>query len=294
MVIFSFILLFAATLQSSGAEEAPGVRAELWASVAQAQDFGRLSPETLSGWRGAAVHLEERRLRRPVRIVIDPGHGGFFPGAQGKKRAGQERTLEKDVNLRYALTLYALLKEDARFAPYLTRSGDETVLLVERVEFAVQKQADMFISLHANGRYPEAHPQVNGGVEIYVLSAQMKNLELCDNEREKRALRKILPDIPDRGIPLPGAELRLLNVQAVERLQGVFAERLRPLVGEIRVLRRDHFVLRCAPMPSVLVEMGFLTNPMEEGRLLEDRFRTSFTYLLYRSLVRYFFEPSSP
>ena len=188
-------------------------------------------------------------------IVIDPGHGGKDPGAVS--RSGMR---EKDVNLNVA----KYLKEDLErkgFRVILTRSTDVYLTLGQRVEIAKKHNADLFLSIHANANRSRS---VNG-VELYYLTPS----RLKSQDRAKQLAKG-----STFGSKPLNAKVILWDMLLTKN-QGLSVELSRALyfafknLGfKIKPLKKAPFyVLRFAYVPSVLVEMGYLTNSYEEKML---------------------------
>ena len=196
---------------------------------------------------------------RPV-VVLDPGHGGSNPGAKG----AVEGVHEKQVTLALAGKVAAAL-EARGIEVHLTRDGDRTMTLRERVAEANRRAADLFVSIHANA----SPSRVQRGYETFVLTPAGVDVD-------GRALRG------GTGTPRAGIdEATALVLDDVERgaaqweaaeLAAAMQDRLREVRGGEgdRGVRQDaHHVLLGATMPAVLVEVGFVDHPIE-GRELVD------------------------
>lgn len=201
----------------------------------------------------------------PLRIVIDPGHGGKDPGARGVGGI-----LEKTVVLAIAQGLARRLRQDPGAAVVLTREGDEFVSLEARTVRANAERADLFISIHANA---------NGsadlaGVETYYLNntndratirlAAMENgLKLVGGAPTRRDLSYILSDLVQQGKLEDSITLsKALHRELIARLRHAHRD-----VVDLGVKQGPFYVLVGAHMPCVLVEVAFLTNPVEGRRL---------------------------
>lgn len=214
---------------------------------------------------------------KPFLVAVDAGHGGHDPGAV----SGGLR--EKDINLKAATRLVALLKE-AGLEARLTRRDDTYLRLNERTDLANGWNADLFISLHCNALPRGRHAR---GVEIYLMAlptdkdamrlALYENRELGKNDTVQDAdaktnlLLKILGDM----------EQNAKIGQSTSLAESLFGSGRSAGVQMSRVAQAPFFVLRGAAMPAVLVEMGYLTEP-EDRRLLNDQ---AFLDRLLRSLV---------
>jgi N-acetylmuramoyl-L-alanine amidase len=225
---------------------------------------------------------QSRRLKRAANhlpmIVIDPGHGGIDPGAIG---AGD--VYEKNITFAVATGLVHLLHATGRYRVALTRRADEYMPLRERVSRARALRADLFLSLHA-----DVLPSVAmRGLSVFTLSATASDREaaaLADSENRDVAMGVRLSH-QQREV---GAILVDLARRETENLSLAFAHDLVVSLGrEVRLLenpqRSAGFVVLTAPdIPAALVELGCLSNPIEE-RLLQ---RSSYQRRLARGLAR--------
>lgn len=231
------------------------------------------------GARAPAAALPEppRRSSGGIRtIVIDPGHGGSNIGAQGP--AG---TLEKQLTLQLARTLRSELQRRLPVRVVLTRGEDAELPLDTRVAVANQQKADLFISLHLNSS-PGHSVQ---GAETYFLSP------VASDDRAARAAE----DANAGGDPLTDLQLILWDLAQShhmaesQRLAGLIQEELNEAL-ELRnrgVKQAPFRVLMGAAMPAVLVELGFLSNPREEERLLDPLYRSRLAEALVDAVSRY-------
>ncbi|MAC76872.1 MAG: N-acetylmuramoyl-L-alanine amidase [Rhodobacteraceae bacterium] len=207
----------------------------------------------------------------PMVVVIDPGHGGIDPGAEHGDLA------EKDVMLTFAREVREALLRAGGFDVILTRDGDYFVSLERRVAMAHAAQADVFISLHADSLAEgSAH-----GATVYVLdrTASDKASELLAERHERDEILS--------GVDLSGADdevtdilLDLARQETRPRTQAL----ARTLVSEMtqrggpvnrRPLRNAGFsVLKAADIPSVLIEIGFLSSPRDLNNLQNPGWRS--------------------
>lgn len=203
-------------------------------------------------------------------VVIDPGHGGIDGGAEGLNG-----TVEKSVTLAFALELKAKLAETGKYDVFMTREKDEFLRLDERVRIARQHEADLLISIHADTiRLKDIR-----GATVYTVSDKAS-----DAEAEATADRENLSD------QLAGIELEEENhevsdilVDLIRRETHNFSIRFaRSLIGElsdsIEMINNPHRfagfrVLRAPDVPSVLVELGYLSNPKDEQQLRDASWR---------------------
>ncbi|NOQ40992.1 MAG: AMIN domain-containing protein [Desulfuromusa sp.] len=212
--------------------------------------------------RQVVLHIPQETHDEGIHlIVVDAGHGGKDPGAIGPKN-----TYEKDVVLKMAKALAKALKQQLGVKVLLTRSDDRYLKLRKRTEYANQVGADLFISLHANATS-------NGkayGVETYFLNLSKNNqaAEVAAREngttlQEVGNLEAILFDL------MANAKINESSRLAAEVQQALVAG-LRPhysRINDLGVKQGPFHVLLGATMPSVLIEMGFISNAREEKRL---------------------------
>jgi N-acetylmuramoyl-L-alanine amidase len=217
------------------------------------------------------------------KIVLDPGHGGSDPGAEGF-------AVEKDVTLDIARRLARLLDERLGAEVVLTRTRDATLPLAARTARANGESADLFVSIHANAsRSRRLH-----GIETYVLNnthdratirlARMENgLDLIAPRRDRADLRYILSDLVQVGKMDESVAL----ATAVQRgLVGRLAARY-PDVADLGVKRGPFYVLVGAYMPCVLVETSFLSHPAEGRRLASADYRESIAEGIEAGIARF-------
>lgn len=203
-------------------------------------------------------------------IIIDAGHGGQDPGA-----IGLHGTHEKDITLSYARALREALLRTGRYRVGMTREDDHFVPLTERVAIARKFKGALFISFHADSNpKPEAR-----GLSIYTLSENAS-----DDEAAALAERENKADIIS-GIDLNTTDKDVANVlidltqRETMNKSAEFADKVvAALRSRISTLDRTHRyagfrVLKGPDIPSVLIELGFVTNPQDERMLLTQDYR---------------------
>jgi N-acetylmuramoyl-L-alanine amidase len=220
---------------------------------------------------------------RPL-IVIDAGHGGQDPGA-----LGANDTHEKDVTLNYARALRDGLVATGRYRVKLTREDDRFIMLHDRVDIARKAKGDIFISLHADSN-PRADAR---GLSIYTLSENASDDEAAAlAERENKV--DIIPGI-DLNTADPDVASILIDLTQRETMNksSIFAEAVvASLRANIRKLDKTHRyagfrVLKAPDIPSVLVELGFLSNPHDERLLLTKEHRDLVVESIIKGIDRY-------
>jgi N-acetylmuramoyl-L-alanine amidase len=220
-------------------------------------------------------------------IVIDPGHGGKDPGA-----IGYNGIKEKDVVFSIALQLKDMLKTKPGITILLTREKDIFIPLRERTEFANNKKADLFVSIHADA-VPGDNKRKNGtrGYKIYFLS-QAKNeddklvamrenavIELEEQPQNYSNLQNVLIDLAGNEFLRESQDLCILVDLKFSSLLKKKVEKLHLGVGQA-----NFWVLNGAYMPSILVETGFLSNPHEAQLLVDKEFQKTMANALCEAI----------
>lgn len=205
-------------------------------------------------------------------VVIDAGHGGFDPGAT------QSGVREKDVTLAVARNLRTALLATGKFRVKLTREKDEFIRLPERVRIARRAGADLFVSIHADSA-PDAGTAARGA-SFYTISETASDTmaaNLAARENQVDMLAGV--DLPSDDKDVAGILIDLATRETVNQSRYV-ADTL------VRNFRRDKLpllegahkqagfvVLKAPDIPSVLIELGFLSNPVEAKKLSDDKYR---------------------
>jgi N-acetylmuramoyl-L-alanine amidase len=197
-------------------------------------------------------------------IVIDPGHGGALPGAASVLNNG----FEKEFTLDWAMRLAPLLARGG-WRVFLTRTNDTDIALSNRVAFAEEHKADLFISLHFNSAAPN---QEQAGLETFCLTPTGMSSTLT---------REFADDVS-----------RVFPNNAFDRENLGYAVRLHrallAVCGRDRGVRRARFlgVLRGQQRPAILIEGGYLSNPQEARRIADPAFRQRLAEALADALAR--------
>ena len=209
--------------------------------------------------------------RRPLPLLmLDPGHGGKDPGA-----IGVSGTFEKHVAFAAAGELKRQLEADGRCRVALTRGRDVFIPLEERVAAAQARGAALFVSMHADAI---ADPSVRGA-SVYTLSdtasdAQSAALAVRENSADRFA-GPAFRDMPPQVAQILGSLVRRETRAGSAHLQHALVgslDRALPMLDN--PARHAHFVvLKAADIPSVLVEMGFMSNVADEAALRQASHR---------------------
>jgi N-acetylmuramoyl-L-alanine amidase len=215
------------------------------------------------------------------RVVLDPGHGGHDQGT-----VGPHGLMEKDLVLDVALRLGKLIESRMGSEVIFTRSDDTFVPLEGRTALANEKKADLFLSIHANS---SSYPRI-GGVESYFLNFTDSKDSLAVAARENAASDKSVFELRDliQQITLQDkAEESKEFASSVQTSLFGLAARYNPGIKNRGVKKAPFVVLIGASMPSVLAEIGFLSNPREEALLKKPEHRQRLAEALYRGVNRY-------
>ena len=236
--------------------------------------------------KGKLLIVENPRDNRVMRIVLDPGHGGKDPGAVGKKLKARE----KDINLGVALKLKQLLEQELGITVLLTRADDRFVSLQDRTKYANDHKADLFVSLHTNA----SKDSKARGLETYYLSTAQSS-----DARAVEALENEVVELFEGG---SAAKTKYddLNFILSDLSQTEHLESSNSLAGNIQqnlvagtqsydrgVKQANFYVLRGAFMPSILVEMGFISNAEEEHLLVNPEYQNRLARTIFEGIKRF-------
>ncbi|WP_303818791.1 N-acetylmuramoyl-L-alanine amidase [Actinobacillus minor] len=223
-------------------------------------------------------------------VVIDAGHGGKDPGAIGKTLGIKE----KEVTLSISKELKALLDADPNFKAVMTRNSDTFIQLPERTEIARKNKANYLVSIHADSSPISSEIK---GASVWVLSNQRASDEMGKWLEESEKQSELLGGA---GRILSNNNERYLN-QTVLDLQFSHSQRAGYELGKTVLARMANMttlaksapqhaslsVLRSPDITSILVETGFLSNPVEEKKLSTASYRKQLARAIYNGLVAY-------
>jgi N-acetylmuramoyl-L-alanine amidase len=220
-------------------------------------------------------------------IVIDPGHGGKDPGA-----VGPGGTQEKDVVLPIALALRDELAARTDMAVFMTRSTDVFVELADRTRFANNKDADLFVSIHANSIAPGDRRRGHG-YEVFFLSEakndEDKRVAMLENSVVNLEKKSESGDFVKNIIAVMAANEFLAESQD---LSIVIAETFGTKLKKIDKIHTGvgqgpFWVLFGASMPSVLIETGYISDPLEEKLLADSAFQKEMAAALCDAVIKF-------
>jgi len=239
--------------------------------------------------------LEERQKQKEIKpkgtkiIVIDPGHGGEDPGAVGPKKS-----MEKEIVLKVGEKVVHLLNQNKEFQAFLTRKGDYFIPLDGRSKIAREYGADLFISLHTDGSF---NPQARGS-SVYCLSLSGATDEAAKILADKENLSNVLGGVTSMPITNRKDDLEPILLDLTQnnsmkesfRFAEILLEDIRPINPlKYSSYRQANFIVLKAPdIPSVLVEMAFITNKEDERLLNHKEFQEKLAKILNTSIKKYF------
>lgn len=232
------------------------------------------------------VEGETTRRPGPWRVVIDPGHGGRHPGTVSPRSGTQE----KHLTLAVSRMVYEELRGVDGIEPWMTRSADEFIDVPDRPLMAVEREGDMFVSIHVDAQ--EAGTSARGFTTYYLGASRTE-------EGRRRAMRENTvpgaegrdgPDIDQLEFILAGLD-QGTHLQESVRFGGFIQNELRRVVDspDRGVRPGPYWVLMRATsnMPTVLVELGFITNPNDERRLRDPQHQRTMAKAIATAIRRY-------
>ncbi len=234
--------------------------------------------------KGDRKEVGEASRSRPV-IVLDPGHGGIDTGA-----TGVDGVHEKAVVLEFAKLLKKKLEEKGAYEVLMTRDDDRFIRLGKRVDFARQNAANLFVSIHADSA-PQHHVR---GATVYTLSERASDViaaALAKRENSADMLAGAdLEDEPDEVadilVDLARRETKSFSILFAKTLVAEFESAVKLIKNPWR--SAGFRVLKAYDVPSVLVELGYLSNKHDESLLISGEWRERAADALVASIDRFF------
>ena len=268
----------------------PATAEEFAANVAKALEVSSAVAPAVTASSTPAGGSELPLATKPL-VVLDPGHGGIDSGAETAKGIK-----EKDIVLAFTLRLQELLVDSGRFDVALTRDDDTFLRLEERVALARANKADIFISIHADSFQ---QPQIRGA-SVYTRDENATDVldkVLADNENKTDVIAgfsmpQMAPQVVDILLDLMRREMRHHSFSLAQSI----VHQLEPSV-ELRrfpVRQADFFVLQAPDVPSVLVELGFLSNADDMANLMQGDWQDRTAEALARGISTYFDSLETP
>jgi N-acetylmuramoyl-L-alanine amidase len=235
--------------------------------------------------RSSAVPEPKGAQPPPPLVMLDPGHGGKDPGA-----IGVSGTYEKQVALATALELKRQLEAGGRYRVELTRSRDVFIPLNDRVDRAQRKGAALFVSMHADALSDHSVR----GASVYTLAQTASDAQTAALARTENSADRFLgsewqgtsPAVSQILASLVRQETRVGSVRIARSLVGCLDQDLPMLPNPDR--HAGFVVLKAADIPSVLVEMGFMSNPRDEAALRQPEHRKMVAQAMQRAVDAFF------
>jgi N-acetylmuramoyl-L-alanine amidase len=232
---------------------------------------------------------KERKTDKDNRqlVVIDPGHGGVDPGA-----IGVSGIYEKYITYSMAKELQQQLEKTGHYRVHLTRDRDVFIPLRERTAIARQLNADLFISLHAD---VVKDPDIRG-LSVYTLSQNASDAEaqaLADKENKSDLIAGI--DLSRESSDVTNILIDLAQRETMNRSAGFASSIVDELGRDTALLANTHrfagfAVLKSPDVPAVLIEMGYLSNTIDEKNLRQPEYRAKLAHAISRAVERYFLQ----
>ena len=268
----------------------PRVPAAVSGPAVQRVDSATVHPQASAG---PSVAETVKKIKTPQEalktIVIDPGHGGMDPGAIGP--GGLQ---EKDIVLDIALLVRDEIKKEPKLTVYMTRERDVFIPLQDRTKFANTKKADLFVSIHANSIEGNAKKRDNTkGFKVYFLS-QAKNeddklvamrenavIKLEDKTSRYDNLQDILIDMAGNEYLRESQDFSIMVAETFHN----YLKQIPKL--QLGVGQANFWVLNGAYMPSVLIEVGFISNRKEEESLKDPAVKKSIATGINKAIMSF-------
>lgn len=276
-------------------ESGEGYRLVLDAEMVSQQDFEKLVKDqtwmtasvdtTATAQRGDRIAQSEPAAPGAFVIAIDAGHGGIDAGATG----AATKTQEKEITLAFAKALSERLRGEPGIEAFLVREGDEFLSLSERVTIARQRGANLLISFHA-----DTLRQGNiRGATVYTISDKASDRMAADLA-ERENLSDAVGGVSETGEPAEVSDILLdLTRRETQAFSISMADSVvRSFEGQVALINNPHRyagfrVLQAHDVPSILLELGFLSNKEDEKLLLDPAWRVKIADLLATAIRRY-------
>jgi N-acetylmuramoyl-L-alanine amidase len=228
--------------------------------------------------------------KRKIVVVIDPGHGGKDPGA-----FGYHRTPEKDVVLAIAKRLKRKIDSQPNMRAVLTRDGDYFIDLRRRLDISRRYHPDLFVAIHADAfTNSQSH-----GASVFALSQTGATSEaarwLAEKENYSELAGVNLKELDDSNGMVRSVLIDLSQTATITASLKMGQNVLRNLgamtsLHNQKVEQARFVVLKSPDTPSILVETGFISNPVEEQRLASSQYQEQLSQAIYNGIYQYFKE----
>ena len=230
------------------------------------------------------IDYKKKQKKRKI-IVVDPGHGGKDSGA-----VGITKKLEKNITLKVALLLKKEFSKYEEFRVILTREKDVYLKLRERTEIAKNSNADIFISLHADFNKNRR----TRGISLYTLSERASDKEaeaLARRENRSDFLGNV--DLSSENSEVTNILIDLTKRETLNQSSHLVNFLIKDIKNEMNLLKRAHrfagfTVLKSLDIPSVLIEMGYLSNKEDSKLLVSNNYQKKITSNIVKAVKNYF------
>ena len=235
---------------------------------------------------------------QPFTVVLDAGHGGKDPGCTGSVKANQE----KHITLAIALEVGRLIRANLSGVEVIyTRDDDTFIALGRRAEIANNAKADLFVSIHVNA-LPKNSRRKTVGVQSYTLSLEPSEVNL-EVEKRENAVIALEGDEAKKYDYFSSAEADIMfelmqdrDMQESVRFAQLAQREMVTTAGrqDMGVRQANLAVLRLTYMPSVLLEVGFISTPAEEQFLLSNAGQKKLAQSIYNAIAQYYRQNQTP
>jgi N-acetylmuramoyl-L-alanine amidase len=251
-----------------------------------APEFAVNPPPAATGNGGDRLSLSRQLGLKIKTIAIDAGHGGHDPGAIG--RSGLK---EKTITLDIAKRLATLVKDRLGCNVVMTRDKDVFIPLEDRPAIAKTRGADLFVSIHVNAN----RKRKAKGIETYIQSLRATDRDAMataarENAMSTKKLSELKSELDRIFADLTRDDKLEESLQLAHSVQGSLVDVMKPAQGQVvnlGVKRAFFYVLINTEMPSILAEVGFISNPDEEKLLKTDSYRQAAAEALFQGVKRY-------
>lgn len=237
------------------------------------------------------VELPWRQGTRDVIVIIDPGHGGKDPGATGPRG-----THEKNVVLAISKDLATFINKQPGMKAVLTRRGDYYLTLRQRLKVAREHNGDIFVAIHADAY----HKRSSRGASVYALSQRGASSEAARWLAAKENYSELGGvNLEDKSDLLRSVLIDLSQTATIGSSLQLGSDVLHALkhIGQLhrtRVEQAPFVVLKSPDIPSILIETGFISNPIEERRLNSSYYQKRIASAIFKGMRNYFWVHAPP
>jgi N-acetylmuramoyl-L-alanine amidase len=235
---------------------------------------------------GMKLSLSRQLGLKVKTIAIDAGHGGHDPGAMSKNGL-KEKTITLDIAKRLAV----LVKDRLGCEVVMTRDKDVFIPLEDRPAIAKTKGADLFVSIHVNAN----RKRKARGIETYIQSLRASDRDAMvtaarENAMSTKNMSELKSELDRIFADLAKDDKLEESLQLAHTVQASLVETMKPVQGHVvnlGVKRAFFYVLINTEMPSILAEVGFISNPEEEKLLRTESYRQSVAEALFQGVRNY-------